>query len=106
MHNPSIPQLDIPETEVAALCQRLGVKELSLFGSALRDDFNPQSDVDVLVEFESTHTLGVLLDMKDELETLFGRRVDLIVKSVAEADPNPYRRQELLGSAQVIYHAG
>ena len=102
----STPRLVIPNAEITALCKRSGVRELSLFGSVIRDDFRPDSDVDVLVAFTSSYELDILLNMKEELERLFGRNVDLIVKSVVEEDPNPYRRQELLGSAKVIYHAG
>jgi uncharacterized protein len=89
--------------EINNFCQRWGVRELALFGSVLRDDFSSDSDIDVLVDFEVGYTLDTLLDMKDELETLFGRPVDLIVKRVVESDSNPYRRQAILNSAQVIY---
>ena len=98
-------KIPIPTTRIAEFCRRWGVKEMSLFGSSLRDDFNPDSDIDLLVDFAADYHLVTLLDMQDELEVLFGRSVDLIVRRVVEADPNPYRRNEILGSAQVIYQS-
>jgi hypothetical protein len=95
----------VPHDKIAAFCRRSDIKELSLFGSILRDDFGPASDVDVLVVLDTPCTLANLLDMRDELRALFGREVDLIVKRVIEEDLNPYRRRAILNSAQVIYHA-
>lgn len=102
---PSIHHLPIPERDLQDFAQRWHIAELSLFGSVLRDDFGAESDVDVLVDFAppNNYSLGVLLDMKEELEGLLQRPVDLVVKSVVEQDENPYRRREILNSARIIY---
>lgn len=77
---------------------------MSIFGSALREDFGAKSDVDFLVSFEPGAPLDIdrLLDMKEELETRLGRPVDLVEK---EAMRNPWRRHEILRTRQVIYAA-
>lgn len=105
---PSIAHLPIPERALQDFAQRWHVAELSLFGSVLREDFGVESDVDILVDFAppDNYSLGVLLDMKSELEALLQRPVDLVVKSVVEQDENPYRRREILNSARIIYRAG
>lgn len=88
----------------AEFCRRWRIRELSVFGSALRDDFNPNSNLDFLVSFEPGTPLDIdrLLDMKEELETRLGRPVDLVEK---EAMRNPWRRHEILKTRQVIYAA-
>jgi uncharacterized protein len=95
----------IPRKRIAAFCQRWSITEFSLFGSALRDDFRPDSDVDVLVSIDpKATTIGLfeIIDMKLELEKMFKRPVDLVEK---EGLRNPYRRKEILRTAQVIYAA-
>jgi predicted nucleotidyltransferase len=95
----------IPHKRIAAFCQRWSITEFSLFGSALRDDFRPDSDVDVLVSIDpKAKNIGLfeIIDMKLELETMFKRPVDLVEK---EGLRNPYRRKEILRTAQVIYVA-
>jgi uncharacterized protein len=89
---------------LAEFCRRWRIRELSIFGSALRDDFNPKSDLDFLVSFEPGTSLDIdrLLDMKEELESWFGRPVDLVEK---EAMRNPWRRHEILTTREVIYAA-
>ena len=76
-----------------------------MFGSVLRDDFRPDSDIDVLVSIDPKAHIGLfeLIDMKLELEKMFKRPVDLVEK---EGLRNPYRRSEILSTAQVIYAAG
>jgi predicted nucleotidyltransferase len=70
--------VDIPRDEIAAFCRRHGIARLSLFGSILRSDFAPDSDIDVLVEFEPGHTPGLaFFGMQDELSAILGRPVDL-----------------------------
>ncbi|MEX2015885.1 MAG: nucleotidyltransferase domain-containing protein, partial [Candidatus Hydrogenedentales bacterium] len=80
------------------------VREFSLFGSVLRDDFRADSDVDVLISFDEDEELHIslweLAEMKTELESLFGRKVDLVEK---EALVNPFRRKAILGSREIIY---
>ena len=71
-------RIDIPREAIAAFCRRHHIRRLALFGSVLRDDFRPDSDIDVLVEFEPGHTPGfAFFAMEDELSRIFGRKVDL-----------------------------
>jgi len=95
------PRIDIPMDRVEAFCRKWRVREFSLFGSVLREDFRPDSDVDVLVELQSGHglTLYDWLDMIDELKAIFGRDVDLVAKRGLK---NPFRRKEILRTAEVI----
>jgi hypothetical protein len=88
--------------QIAAFCQRWKIIEFALFGSVLRDDFRPDSDIDVLVTFVEKHglTLDDRLNMQEAIEALLGRKVDLINKKYLK---NPYRRQEILSTQQVIY---
>ena len=81
--------------------------ELALFGSALRDDFGPESDVDVLVSFDrdAKLTLFDMSRMEEELEAMFGRRVDIVSRRGIEASRNHLRRKAILDSAEVIYGA-
>lgn len=92
----------LPRKKIAEFCKRWSITELSLFGSVLRDDFRPDSDVDVLVSIDPKAHIGLLelAQMQIELEKLFKRPVDLVEK---EALRNPYRKQEILKTAQVIY---
>ncbi len=97
-------KIKLDANALAAFCRKWRIRELSLFGSALRDDFRPDSDLDFLVSFEpETHlTIDTLLEMKEELEAQFGRPVDLVEK---EALRNPWRRYEILRTHEVIYAA-
>ena len=83
-------------------CRRWQIVELSVFGSALREDFRPDSDIDVLVTFEPGGgiTFGNRVEMLDELAAIFGRKVDLVEKSGLR---NPFRRRHILNHRQVIY---
>ena len=92
----------IDRARIEEFCRKWRLKELSVFGSALRDDFRPDSDVDVLVELAPGHglTLYDWVDMIDELKAIFGRDVDLVSKGGLK---NPFRRQAILSSAEVIY---
>ncbi|HUU10084.1 MAG TPA: nucleotidyltransferase family protein [Phycisphaerae bacterium] len=94
--------LSVPRDEIAALCRRWRVTEFSLFGSAVRKDFGPDSDVDVLVRFEAEAgwSLFDLVTMQEELEGLFGRPVHLVE---AEGLRNPFRRDEILRTREVVY---
>jgi predicted nucleotidyltransferase len=95
-----------PSTEqIENFCQRWHIKELALFGSVLRDDFRPDSDIDILVTFDPQFQRGLTetLQIKEELQTLFDRKVDLIVKAAIERSENWLRRKNILESAQVIY---
>ena len=94
--------------EIRTFCQRWRITELALFGSVIRKDFHPDSDIDVLVTFDPTFQRGLneTLQIKEELEQLFGRQVDLIIKSAIARSDNWLRRQYILESAQVIYAEG
>lgn len=102
------PVIDLPIATIADFCQRWQVTELALFGSVLRDDFRPDSDIDVMVQFhpEAHPTFGSLGQMKTELKTIFDREVDMITREGIEHSRNYIRRREILSSAQVIYATG
>jgi predicted nucleotidyltransferase len=95
------PAIIIPKAEIEAFCRRYKVRRLSLFGSAVRDDFGPESDVDVLVDFEPEARVGFLTlsRMARELSELLGRPVDLVPRGGLK----PSIREVVLGQEQVIY---
>jgi predicted nucleotidyltransferase len=95
-------KIDIPKDQIAEFCKKWQIKELSVFGSILREDFRPDSDVDVLVVFEDNAPWGLfdVMHAEEELERIFGRKVDLVEK---KAIRNPFRRQHILTSHEVIY---
>ena len=93
-------RIEIPYEQIAEFCQRHHIQRMALFGSVIRDDFTPESDVDVLVEFEPGRTPGLaFFDMERELSETLGRRVDLNTAGWL----SPYFRQEVLDEAEVIY---
>jgi uncharacterized protein len=94
----------LPRKKIEDFCKRWSITEFSVFGSVLRDDFRPDSDIDVLVSIDPKAHIGLfeLIDMKLELEKMFKRSVDLVEK---EGLRNPYRRSEILRTAQLIYSA-
>ena len=93
--------------ELRALCQRRGISELAVFGSALREDFRPESDVDVLVTFEPgvQHRLTDVVALEEELERLFGRKVDIVTRSSVERSRNYIFRRHVLSTVQPLYVA-
>ena len=97
------PQIPIPQVQVVDFCRRNRIRTFSLFGSVLREDFGPDSDVDVLVEFEPEARVGFMAlgRMRRELAELLGRRVDLVPKDGLK----PLIRDSVLDSAQVLYAA-
>ena len=92
----------IDRDAVKHFCARWKIRELDLFGSILRDDFGPDSDVDFLVTFEdAAHwTLLDMVQMEDELASIVGRAVELVSKSAIEQSPNWRRKERILNSAQ------
>jgi uncharacterized protein len=94
--------------DVADVCRRHGVQRLEVFGSAARaTDFDPdRSDIDVLVEF-TTRPMAwqPLIDLQNDLQNLFGRRVDVVERSAIEASRNPLRRRVVLSEAELLYAA-
>lgn len=102
--NSKLQHVHIPSDQLAELCQRLKVRELSIFGSVLRDDFRPDSDVDVLIDLElgETMTIEKFLAIQDALEALVHRPIDLVGKKLVS---NPYRREEILRTREILYAA-
>ena len=95
--------VEIPQETIAEFCRRHNIHRLALFGSILRNDFGPNSDVDVLVEFEPGHVPGLIrmAGLEIELSEIFGRKVDL--RTAAEL--NRYFRDEVMHEAEVLYDA-
>ncbi len=100
-------RMGVPLSEIEAFCDRWQLAELSLFGSVLRDDFGPESDIDVLVRFRSERTPGLfgMAEMQRELADLCARRVDLMSRAAIEGSRNYIRRKAILETAWVIYAA-
>jgi hypothetical protein len=103
----STNKIEISKTAIARFCRCWKVTEFALFGSALRSDLGPDSDVDVLVSFapDARWTLLDMVDMQEELEGIFGRKVDLVTRRGIESSRNHIRRKAILSSAEVIHVA-
>ena len=100
-------KIQISRDAIAAFCQRNHIRRMAFFGSVLRDDFGPESDVDVLVEFEPGRTPGfAFIDMRDELSAILGREADLHTFKAVERKQNRLLRKEILGSAEMLYERG
>ena len=101
-------KIDISQEQMADFCRRWQISELALFGSVLRDDFGPESDLDVLVTFAPGAEWGLLdqVRMEQELAGLLGCKVDLLTKRAVERSPNWILRREILGTAEVVYGTG
>jgi predicted nucleotidyltransferase len=101
-------RIPIPYEPLAAFCRRWRITDLALFGSVLRDDFRPDSDVDILVRLAPGHrwTLFDLADMEAELEAIFGQPVDLTDWEGIEQSPNYIRRKQILSTIEPVYAAG
>ncbi len=99
--------IDLPLAEIQSTCKHWKIKELALFGSVLRDDFCSDSDIDLLFTFEPDAKRGLTetLKIQDEFQTIFGCKVNLIVKSAIERSDNWLRKKNILESAQNIYVA-
>lgn len=96
--------IEIPQDSIFDFCRKWRITEFALFGSVLRPDFRPDSDIDVLIAFDpaAPWSLWDHMDMEEELQLLFGRPVDLVSKRALK---NPFRRHEILTTRQVIYAA-
>ncbi len=96
--------IEFPKEEIEEFCKKHYIRKLSLFGSALRDDFTPESDLDILVEFDPSHIPGLirLAGMEIELTGLLGRKVGMRTAQ----DLSPYFREDVLSSAKVQYAEG
>ena len=99
-----VASIPIPMDRIAEFCRRWKVREFSLFGSVLRDDFRPDSDVDVLLVYEddASPEQGGWMEIELELEALFGREVDVVEKRRLT---NPFRRHHILSTRRVLYAA-
>jgi uncharacterized protein len=97
-------KIDIPTAKIEAFCKRWKIAEFSIFGSVLREDFRPDSDIDVLVSFEPDGgiTFDNRVEMLDELASIFRREVDLVEKDNLR---NPFRRHEILTTREIVYAA-
>ena len=97
--------IKIPFKEVETFCKKWKITELSFFGSVLRDDFDvKKSDIDILYLFADDVFWGFeIVEMKEELEALFNRRVDFVSKQAIQKSKNPYRKKQILDSYEVIY---
>lgn len=97
--------LDFSEKKISDFCRRWRITEFALFGSALRDDFDAESDLDILVAFAQDADWSLLdhVKMEQELEALLGRRVDLLSRRSVERSRNWLRRKEILDTAEVVY---
>jgi uncharacterized protein len=95
-------RIDIPDDKIAEFCRRNHIRRLALFGSVLRDDFRPDSDVDVLVEFDPKAKVGLrFFSMEEELSEILGRKVDLNTTGFL----SPHFRNQVLAEAEVHYDA-
>ncbi|MFH0964564.1 MAG: nucleotidyltransferase family protein [Planctomycetota bacterium] len=102
------PRIEVPLGRIREFCRKWRVKEISLFGSVLRDDFRPDSDVDVLVDFQDDGAWGLLdlVHMEEELSAILGRKADLVDRRSVEASRNYIRRRRILDSLEPLYVAG
>ena len=93
-------KLELPKDKIAEFCRRHHIRKLAVFGSALREDFRPDSDLDLLVEFDPEHTPGLaFFGMEQELSEMLGRKVDLNTPQFL----SPYFRDRVLAEAEVQY---
>lgn len=99
--------VNLPKSQIADFCQQWHIRELALFGSVLRDDFSPDSDLDILVTFapEANWSLLDHLRMEQELAVLLNRKIDLFSRRAVEQSHNWIRRMEILNTAEVVYGA-
>jgi len=98
-------RVEVDRRKIADFCRKWKIRELAVFGSALREDFGPESDVDVLVTFGSGGgiTFDNRPDMIDELSAIFGRPVDLVEQNAIR---NPFRRRSILRNREILVHGG
>ena len=101
------PRIPIDRAQIETFCRKWKIIEFSFFGSVLRDDFGPDSDVDVLVAFapDARRTLFDLVEMVEELEIEFGRKVDIMTRRSIESSENYLLRRAILQNVQQVYAA-
>ncbi len=100
-----VRNINLPMLQIRQFCQKWHIVEFAFFGSVLRDDFRPDSDIDCLVKFaeNSPWSLLDIVQMQLELEQIFSRKVDLLTKPAIEHSQNWIRQKEILSTAQIIY---
>jgi predicted nucleotidyltransferase len=100
--------ITIPKDKAQAFCREHHICFLAMFGSVLREDFRPDSDIDILVEFEQGHQpdLFGLVELQEKLSRIVGHKVDLVERRAVERSENYIRRRHILESAETIYVAG
>ncbi len=98
-------RIEVPKEEIAAFCCRNHIRSMSFFGSVLRDDFRPDSDIDVLVEFEPGQEPGLMemAGMETELSGILGHKVDIVERQAVEKSDNYIRRRHILQSLEKVY---
>lgn len=102
-------KIPLPLEAIAEICRRYQVERLDVFGSVLRDDFHPGSDVDFTVVFRDDDAgpwMGKFLDLQEDLERLLGRKVDIVDRRGIEKSPNYLRRRHILSTSRLIYAEG
>ena len=99
--------ITIPQDKIADFCRRNNIRELALFGSVLREDFGPESDVDVLVEFErgKEPDLMDIVRIQNELSEILGHNVDMVERESVEKSTNYIRKRHILQSLEAVYVA-
>jgi uncharacterized protein len=100
-----VANINLPISQIHEFCDRWQIEEFALFGSVLRDDFRPDSDIDCLVKFSDTSDWSLFdrVKMQQELEVIMNKKVDLVSKKAIERSQNWLRKQEILATAQTIY---
>jgi uncharacterized protein len=100
--------ISLPKEQLESFCRKWKIAELALFGSVLREDFKPDSDVDILVTFEENANWGLFehSEMEEELSQLLGKKVDLVSRRGIESSRNWIRKKEILGNRERIYATG
>jgi predicted nucleotidyltransferase len=103
----TINKINVQDEKISEICKRYKINELAIFGSALRDDYNENSDIDLLYVFgeNTTHSLFDIVRIKEELEKLFGKPVDFVSRKAIEQSRNIYRKKAILENVKVIYAA-
>ena len=99
--------VEVSKDKIQSFCLKWKITELALFGSVLRDDFGPASDVDILASFDpaARWSLMALAAMQDEMQKILGRKVDLVERSAIERSENYIRRNHILASVEPFYVA-